>query len=452
MSNESSNIMTDQPLIPQFLIAAPTSGSGKTLVARGLMATLARRGLQVQPFKGGPDYIDTKFHAWAAGRPSVNLDLFMASATHVEELYAHYAQGADACIVEGMMGLFDGYDRDRGSSASLAELLHLPVVLVVNAQSAAYSTAALIAGFLHFHPALQIAGVLFNRVGSTRHFAMLQEVCADLQVPCFGYLPKDPLLEQSSRYLGLDFSQVERSDSWERLMSYMEETVRLEALLEATRLPAPLPADPFRSVERRPVRIVVARHPESFTFIYTQHLDLLGRMGEVSFFDPEQNKPLPEDTELLYLPGGYPEKQVDRLSQASCSRESIRRYIEAGGRTLAECGGMIYLSQGLRVDERPEPWPLVGALPFAITAERAYKKLHLGYRQGSYQGVQLRGHEFHYTCVADPESAPPSIVQLSDAKGHPCATPVFRQERLLASYMHLYWGELDIWKLLDETK
>lgn len=444
--------MAEQSLIPQFLIAAPASGSGKTLLARGLMAILARRGYQVQPFKGGPDYIDTKFHAWAAGRPSVNLDLFMASAAHVKELYAHYAQGADACIVEGMMGLFDGYDRDRGSSAALAELLHLPVVLVVNAQSAAYSTAALIAGFLHFHPGLQVAGVLFNKVGSSRHYAMLQEVCADLQVPCFGYLPKDPLLEQSSRYLGLDFSQVERSESWERLIRYLQETVRLEALLDATCLPRPLPADPFRSVVRQPVRIAVARNPESFTFLYTQHLDLLHRMGKVCFFDPELNEPLPAETELLYLPGGYPEKQVARLSQAICARESIRRYIEAGGRTLAECGGMIYLSQGLQMDDRPEAWPLVGVLPFTITAEKACRKLHLGYRQGNYQGFLLRGHEFHYTRLADPDSAPPSALQLSDAKGYPCPTPVFRHRRLLASYMHLYWGELDIWKLLDETK
>ena len=198
------------------------------MVARGLMRVLARKGLRVQPFKCGPDYIDTKFHALACGTPSVNLDGFMASEAHVKALYAHYAQAKEACVVEGMMGLFDGYDRDKGSAAAIAELLDLPVVLVVDAKSAAYSTAALISGFLHFRPTLRFAGVLFNRVGSARHFGMLQEVCTDLKVPCLGYLPRDKRLEQSSRYLGLDFSQTEAEETLDYLADLLEQHVALE--------------------------------------------------------------------------------------------------------------------------------------------------------------------------------------------------------------------------------
>ena len=152
-------------MISQFLIAAPSSGSGKTTVSRGLMALLIKKGLKVQPFKCGPDYIDTKYHTAVCRRPSINLDTFMASAGHVKELYARYATGADACITEGMMGMYDGYDRDRGSSAEVAGLLNLPVILVVDAKSAAYSVAPLLSGFIHFRPEIRIAGVIFNRVG-----------------------------------------------------------------------------------------------------------------------------------------------------------------------------------------------------------------------------------------------------------------------------------------------
>ena len=176
--------------IPQFLIAAPTSGSGKTTVSRGLMALFVKKGLKVQPFKCGPDYIDTKYHEAVCGRPSINLDTFMASPEHVRSLYARYSADADVAVVEGMMGMYDGYDRDRGSSAEVARLLGIPVVLVVDAKSAAYSMAPLLSGFINFRPDIRIAGVIFNRVGSPHHYRMLQEVCEDLKVTCLGYLPK----------------------------------------------------------------------------------------------------------------------------------------------------------------------------------------------------------------------------------------------------------------------
>lgn len=212
-----------------FLIAAPTSGSGKTTIARGLMALFCRKGYQVQPFKCGPDYIDTKFHEAVCGRPSINLDTFMASPEHVRELFYHYGADADICIVEGMMGLFDGYDRERGSSYEIARVLDIPVVLVVDAKSAAYSMAALLSGFINFRKDVRMAGVLFNKVGSERHFRMLQQVCDDLGVTCLGYLPKNPALEQGSRYLGLDFSEQPES---RQLVELLEQKVRWERLIK----------------------------------------------------------------------------------------------------------------------------------------------------------------------------------------------------------------------------
>ena len=214
-----------------FLIAAPTSGSGKTTIARGLMALFTEKGYKVQPFKCGPDYIDTKFHETVCHRPSINLDTFMATPEHVRELFDHYGQDADICIVEGMMGLFDGYDRDKGSSAEIARILDIPVVLVVDAKSAAYSMAPLLQGFVNFRKDVSIAGVIFNKVGSKRHFDMLRNVCNDLNIACLGYLPKSPELEQGSRYLGLDFSEPSTQREPSLLCSLLEEHLRWQELL-----------------------------------------------------------------------------------------------------------------------------------------------------------------------------------------------------------------------------
>ena len=213
----------------KFLIAAPTSGSGKTTIARGLMALLVSKGLRVQPFKCGPDYIDTKFHETVCHRPSINLDTFMATPEHVRALFNQYGADADVCIVEGMMGLFDGYDRDKGSSAEIASTLDIPVVLVVDAKSAAYSMAPLLQGFIHFRKDVRICGVIFNKVGSERHFSILQQVCDDLHIECLGYVPKHSALGQEERYLGLDFSK--RAETSE-LMDLLEKHVRWEKLLD----------------------------------------------------------------------------------------------------------------------------------------------------------------------------------------------------------------------------
>lgn len=213
----------------RFLIAAPHSGSGKTTVARGLMSLFVHKGYRVQPFKCGPDYIDTKFHAAVCGRPSINLDTFLSTPDHIRQLFCHYGTDADVSIVEGMMGLYDGYDRDRGSSAEIARVLRLPVVLVVDARSAAYSVTPLLQGLVSFRPEVMVAGVIYNKVGSARHEMLLRQVADDLQLSCFGCIPRSPLLEQGSRYLGLDFSQVADDGA---LTALLEKNVQWEKLLE----------------------------------------------------------------------------------------------------------------------------------------------------------------------------------------------------------------------------
>ena len=409
-----------------WMIAAPTSGSGKTTIARGLMALYTQKGYYVQPFKCGPDYIDTKFHASDCGHPSVNLDTFMASKAHVCNLFARYGAEADICIVEGMMGLFDGYDRDKGSSAEIAETLDLPVILVVDAKSAAYSMAPLLSGFLHFKEGVDIVGVIFNKVGSERHFQMLQQVCEDLGVECLGYLPKSAALEQGSRYLGLDFSQQPET---EELMRFLETNVNWKRLLEVT-INHSL-SDIYNQKRREKLSVLVARNAESFSFLYQEVVD---GFAKVSYFDPESEVPDFNGIDMLYLPGGYPEKHLETLVANGACRQAIKDFAERGGRVQAECGGMMYLCEKIVTDDGE--YPMCGILPYTISARKADRKLSLGYRQFVLDGKEYRGHEFHYTQFLG--SAPSSVAQVFNAKGEPVSTPVFRYKNVLASYTHLY--------------
>ena len=418
---------------PAFLIAAPTSGSGKTTIARGLMALLTLKGLKVQPFKCGPDYIDTKFHEAVCGRPSINLDTFMASPEHVRELFWHYGEDADVCIVEGvegMMGLFDGYDREKGSAYEIAKTLDIPIVLVVDAKSAAYSMAALLSGFIHFRQDVRFAGVIYNKVGSEKHYQMLQQVCDDLQVRCLGYLPKDSSLEQGSRYLGLDFSEQPES---QKLINLLEEHVDWRALTHDF-IPSMGTFHSQRGNNSFPTweqSVLLARNSESFSFIYQETID---RFSSVRFFDPETEIPSFEGIDLLYLPGGYPEKHLEALVKNEACRNAIKEFAEQGGKVVAECGGMMYLCKSIVTDEGE--YPMCGVLPYRITARKADRKLSLGYRQFELDGKSYRGHEFHYTQFLG--EVPPSATQVYDAKGKPAATPVFRYKNVLASYTHLY--------------
>ena len=394
------------------------------------MQWFTQNGYRVQPFKCGPDYIDTKFHTAVCGRPSVNLDTFMTTPAHVRALFAHYGTDADICIVEGMMGLYDGYDRELGSSYDIARVLDIPVILVVDAKSAAYSMAALLSGFIHFRGDVRIAGIIFNKVGSQRHFNMLREVCDELHVKCLGYLPKSPDLEQNSRYLGLDFSQLPESD---QLTALLEENIDLPSFKSLTTTLLDEVESKTRNCEFRHLetKTLIARNHESFSFIYQETLD---QFGDVIFFDHEKDIPTFDGIDLLYLPGGYPEKHLEALVANQACLHAIKKFAEDGGRIVAECGGMMYLCQAIITDD--DSYPMCGVLPYSITARKADRKLSLGYRQFTLDGKTYRGHEFHYTqFIGD---TPESITQVYNAKGEPVPTPIFRYHNVLASYTHLY--------------
>ncbi len=418
--------------IPQFVIAAPSSGAGKTTVARGLMSLLRGHGLAVQPFKCGPDYIDTKFHAAVCGRPSVNLDLFMAGERHVRALYGHYSVGADVCVVEGMMGMYDGYDRSLGSTADIARVLGLPVVLVADARSAAYSLAPLLYGFTRFDSSVTVAGVIFNKVGSERHRQMLRRVCSDLGIECFGFLPRRASGGHPSRYLGLDFS-VGAADG---VTAAIDDNIDWRHLLAAVSRPCPDKVSPWSGLPCIGGNIVVAQSDEAFSFLYQEHIDMLRAMGRVTVLDPESDEPLPADTSLLYLPGGYPENRASELSAARRTINSICAYAGRGGRVLAECGGMMYLCRSIATDDGVHE--MAGVLPHDITARTADRRLSLGYRRFALAGRTVSGHEFHYSRFAGGE--PQSITQVYNAAGEPVSSAILRTGNVIAGYTHVYWG------------
>ena len=429
-----------------FVIAAPMSGSGKTTVARGLMALFKREGYTVQPMKCGPDYIDTKFHEMVCHRPSINLDSFMATEAHIIQTAERHTIDADICIVEGMMGLFDGYDHEKGSTYEIAKLLHLPVVLVVDARSAAYSMAPLINGFLTFRNDITFAGVIFNKTGSEKHQRMLQEVCDDLGVTCLGFLPKSQMAETKERYLGLDFSNTADSkDAFDGLANLIDQHINWQQILQLTkRTPSTSSQMTMDSpaTKKKPSnqRIAIARSDESFSFIYQNTLDAMGD-ADIYFFNPEKNETFPTDVDILYLPGGYPEKHADALATATVTKACIKHFADNGGHIIAECGGMMYLCENIITDEGT--FPMCGVLPYSITARRQDRHLSLGYRRWTLNGKEYRGHEFHYSQFLDVD--PPSFTTVHDARGKPVKCPIIRQGNVIASYTHWYWEEFIVY-------
>lgn len=420
-----------------FVIAATSSGCGKTTLALGLMREMTRRGMDVQPFKCGPDYIDTQFHRSATGNDSINLDTFMSAEQHVRDLYHKYSSGKDAAIVEGVMGMFDGYSKMAGSSAEIARLLNLPIVLVINAASTAYSVAATIFGFKNFNPAIKIAGIVFNRVSSESHFAFLKEACLDADVECLGYLKKDNSLAVPSRHLGLTLTAKNETEHFTDCAARaVAENVDIERLFELTKTDTSCQHKPHRNIKITK-RAAVA-YDEAFNFVYKENLERLTELGfEVVRFSPIHDNELP-DADFVYLPGGYPELYASPISENITMRDSIKRYVEKGGLLWAECGGLIYLTDNI------DGAPMCGVLPLECTMENA--RLSLGYRTINYGGAEFKGHEFHYSKIKDPDKCA-SVATQTDVKNRLVSTPVYRYNNALASYTHLYWGDNDIFKL-----
>jgi cobyrinic acid a,c-diamide synthase len=419
----------------QFLIASASSNSGKTTTTLALLRLLRNRGLSVQPFKCGPDYIDTKHHAFASGQQSINLDTFMMSEQHVKTLYAKYSQEAMVSITEGVMGLFDGADRMKGSSAEIAILLGLPVILVMNAKAMAYTAAPILYGFKQFNKQLNIAGVIFNFVNTAAHYQFLKDACEDVGIPALGYIPMNEAIRIPSRHLGLSFSSDQDDALIESAAEHIGKTVDIERLLQATSCEK-MDTGHVHEIKTTVKRKISVAKDEAFNFIYHENIERLKTMGEVTFFSPLHDQQLPE-TDLLYLSGGYPELFLDQLSSNVQMQQAIREFCQKGGAVIAECGGMMYLGSSI-LDKEGKAYPMVGYLELQTSMQQA--KLSLGYRTVELKEEVFYGHEFHYS-VCEEHAHIPRIGKIWNARGKEVDTAIYQKNQVFASYIHFYWGE-----------
>ena len=438
---------------PGLIVAGIRSGCGKTSVALGLMRALTRRGLTVQAFKVGPDFIDPGHHALATGRPSHNLDGWMCGADGLRAIYARYAPGADLAVVEGVMGLYDGFSATdpAGSTAQAARILGLPVLLVADAASMARSVAALVGGYRDFEPDLPFAGVILNNAGSPSHAALLTEAMAAARpdIPLCGVLQKRPDIATPSRHLGLVTAE-DTTDAGRRLdalADWIEVGCAVEGLLQELRPWTPpggiIPPGP--PVRETVVRIGLARD-RAFCFYYEENLRLLREAGaELVAFSPLADRALPEGLDGLYLGGGYPELAARELAANEGLRAAVRDFCRRERPVLAECGGFMYLMDAL-TDPDGRVFPMAGVFPFRAVMGR--RLASLGYRQVVTRtqsplgpaGTTVRGHEFHYSHLEDDAGNTPGVYALSGRKGDLDVREGFLVDRTLGSYVHLHFG------------
>ncbi len=444
-----------------FLIAGTHSGVGKTTVTLAILEALTRRGMAVQPFKVGPDYLDPTFHRIVTGRSSRNLDGWMMGRAEVLNCFARASSDVDFSVIEGVMGLFDGLRgrSEDGSSAQIAKWLSMPVILVIDAAGLARTAAAIVRGCQALDPELKIGGVIFNRIGSKNHLDILREaVESTCGIGVLGGFPKEERIAFPERHLGLvRAGETLTSDIRGRLAEMAERFLNLDEIVKmeyAVRLPLPRPLPDAGRGGKKTCRIGVALDA-AFHFYYQDNLDLLEKAGaELCFFSPIDDAEIPPDLDGLYLGGGYPEVHAERLSKNESMIASIRQFAARGGPIYAECGGLMYLANGIETIEG-KSFPMAGLLSGSV---RMGKKLKaLGYREIEAQndtlllgrGERARGHEFHYSEWISPPRAGEGLGEGFLHKPYRLfrggETTEYREEgfadgHLLASYVHLHFA------------
>jgi len=461
--------------IPALVVAGTASGVGKTTIVAGLLAALRRRGLKVQPFKCGPDYIDPGYHTRAAGRPCRNLDSWMLDDAQVVASFARATQDADLAIIEGVMGLYDGseFENERASAAQIAKLLGAPVLLVLDISGAARSAAATALGFLHFDPALTVGAFALNFAGSEGHArGCTRAIETTTHRPVLGWLTRHENLRLPERHLGLIAAGEQTSTAnaalLDQLANVIECQFNLDALLqlaataETSREIAPTPdtptsstaanknyATPPTSTRRTPPPLLAVARDDAFCFYYPDNLDLLEAAGaRLAFFSPARGERLPSDAAGMYLGGGYPELHAAALSANTAFHDDLRALHSRGAPIFAECGGFMMLTEAL-IDLDGRRWPMAGLVPGVtrMTPQIA----SLGYRQATAlhdnllvpTGTTLRGHEFHYSVWEKPAALPDrSAWSAHGTQANALAQPLgYVNGNLLASYLHIHLGQ-----------
>jgi cobyrinic acid a,c-diamide synthase len=435
-----------------LLVSGTASGVGKTTVALAIMAGLRRRGLVVQPFKCGPDFLDTGHHTRICGRTARNLDTWMLSVEANRSVLRNAALGADVVVAEGMMGLFDGKNgsTEIGSSAEIAKLLRLPVVLVIDAAKSARSVAAVVLGFEMFDEDLRLAGVILNRVASERHYEMLREAIeSSCTTKILGWLPLEPAIAIPERHLGLHGAAEQAADGQEAAIDAfaalaakhldLDGLLELECGLEMAGVEPPRVAT---SASADAVRVGVPSD-HAFSFYYEDNLDLLREQGaKIVWFSPMTDASLPSGLDALYLGGGYPELHAKQLSGNRQMLEEVRTFAASGRPIYAECGGMLYLSESLSVDE--DSYSMAGVLPLSM--QMTDRLVQFGYVTVEFtedcllgrRGTVVRGHSFHHSrIVSQGDIATNYHVQYSMSGKEELEG--FRQGNVLASYIHVHF-------------
>ncbi len=439
------------------MIAGERSGVGKTTVTLALLAALAQKSARVQSFKVGPDYIDPMFHRQATGRPCYNLDPILTSETYVQQCFAHRCHDAEFALVEGVMGLFDGASglSDVASTAHVARLLNLPVLLVVDCGRLSRSVLAIVHGYRTLDPRVQIAGVVLNRVGSDRHLDLLQEALASIDIPILGVLRRQDAIALPDRHLGLvPTAELPQLPDILARLAHLGHTCfhwpALTPLLAFT--PSPLHPSPIHPSPIHPSPIHPSTHPPkiavardaAFSFYYPDNLDLLTALGaELVPWSPINDAQPPTDIDGFYFGGGFPEIFAAQLAANEPLRHRLKAMLAGGMPAYAECGGLMYLAHRL-VDLAGDTWPMVGLLP---TTVRMAKRLALGYRQATVMapsvvlpwGQTVWGHEFHRSDTDTLPNRP--LYQLKRyGAAQPHATEGWSLHQVHASYLHLHWG------------
>lgn len=430
-----------------FVIAGTHSGCGKTSVALGIMAALARKGLKVQPFKSGPDFIDPGHHTRASGRACHNLDGWMLEGETLRDIFSRHTQDADAAVVEGVMGLYDGYSalEETGSTAHLSKEINLPVILVVDARSMARSAAALVLGYCGFDDETAIAGVIFNRVGSENHARTLQEAIGLTNVPLLGMLPRREEISTPSRHLGLVTPEhlEDLEQKYSGLADWVEENMDLDELLEYM---PDIPRSPrFDEVPMIPKAHIGVARDEAFSFYYEENLRLLREAGaELIFFSPLNDRSLPDGIDGLYLGGGYPELSAFDLAQNTRIKREILEFSRSGKPIYAECGGFMYLMDALSANNRI--FPMCGVFPFRSSMKNRFQAL--GYREIKLTkdsplgpaGTVIRGHEFHYSDLEGLPDNQTTSYEVTARNSGPRNEGYMVNGSSVGSYIHLHFA------------
>lgn len=436
---------------PRLVLAGANSGSGKTTLTLGLILALAKRGLKIQPFKAGPDYIDAAYHSYASKRPCINLDSWMMPKETISELFAHRAKNADISLIEGVMGLYDGLnDSEAGSTAELSKILKAPVILVVNARASSGSLAALVLGYQKFDPKINLKGVILNNIASPTHYQSAKKsIEKRVKIPVLGFLPRDEKLKLNERHLGLTpiYEKKAFSEFSRFLCKKTNENIKIEQIITIARLAkyiAPIKQKIFNNIKiPKKVTIAVA-YDAAFNFYYQDNLDILRQNGaHLVSFSPLADKKLPKGVNGLYVGGGFPEVFAARLAKNTTLKNDIRSKASLGLPIYAECGGLMYLSQEI-TDLKGRKFTMIGLLNAKIkmgkkrTALGYVNLVTLGDNILSKKGDKIRAHIFHWShFIQTPRN---KWAYRVNKNGSDVSCDGLIKKNILASYAHLHFA------------